>query len=301
YPFLNKVLTRFNEFNETVKGDKNENHYIILCNQIIGLSKGDKNVYNDFCVKLLRNLGHHSKASKYFNPNHERCNILYNWIYNTKKNDIHSNNIINECFDDYNRLMKHTDSMNRCSYFSHDRYVEPIKISILNIFYDNMDIIKGILTRPDDSKKNSCLKFVCECIKIYKDIYDSYCVSVDQTNEKHRTTCLRLGEIKNTYKWYFSNQDSLNSIIPSLDNINDDYLVKCTAYMTNKELSSERRTNLDTLSRLRITGPVEGSDGNLQDFLPTSLGEEGNSVKKTITTTVGTVAGASSLLALLYK
>ncbi|KMZ76944.1 hypothetical protein PVIIG_06518 [Plasmodium vivax India VII] len=108
YSFLGNVWTRFNEFNETVEGDEKNNHYFLLCDQIIDQTKGDKNVYKDFCMKLLRNLGHHSPSAKYFDPNHERCNILYNWIYNTKKDDIHLKNIIDKCFDDYNSLMKYT-------------------------------------------------------------------------------------------------------------------------------------------------------------------------------------------------
>ncbi|KMZ77081.1 hypothetical protein PVIIG_05515 [Plasmodium vivax India VII] len=176
-----------------------------------------------------------------------------------------------------------------------------MKINILNIFYDNMDIILGILKGQDDSQKNSCLKFVCECAKIYKDIYRSYCVNVDKNNAKHESTCLRLDQIKDTYKLYFTNQSSLNSIIPSLDNINDDYLVKCTAYMENKELASGGHARLDTLPRMRLSATDEDSKGQLESFLPTSLGDEGNSVKKTITTTIGTVAGASTILTLLYK
>ncbi|KMZ76634.1 hypothetical protein PVIIG_06401 [Plasmodium vivax India VII] len=176
-----------------------------------------------------------------------------------------------------------------------------MKINILNIFYDNMGIIKETLSGSDGSQKKSCLKFLCKCAKIYKDIYNSYCENVDKKNEKNERTCLKLDQIKNSYNLYFTIQDSLNSIIPSLDNNKDDYSVKCRTYQPDTELTSEGRTNSDTPPRMRTPGSAEGSDGNLENVLPTSLGNEGNSMKKSITTTIGTVAGASTILTLLYK
>ncbi|KMZ95763.1 hypothetical protein PVMG_05362 [Plasmodium vivax Mauritania I] len=302
YSFLKKVWNTYDEFDKPVEDFRDKITYGAVCNPFIKPYGEGKEEYKNFCMKLIRNLGFYTQDPEFFNPTFARCHILYSWLYNKSNNPKIPDSIILKSFDDYIYQMGKTVKGHKCSYdLYNNTYIEQMKINILNIFYDNMDIILGILKGQDDSQKNSCLKFVCECAKIYKDIYRSYCVNVDKNNAKHESTCLRLDQIKDTYKLYFTNQSSLNSIIPSLDNINDDYLVKCTAYMENKELASGGHARLDTLPRMRLSATDEDSKGQLEGFLPTSVGNEGNSVKKTITTTIGTVAGASTILTLLYK
>ncbi|KMZ83249.1 hypothetical protein PVBG_05219 [Plasmodium vivax Brazil I] len=300
HKIISNVWTRFNEFNETVEGDEKKNHYIILCNQIIGLSNGDKNVYNDFCVKLLRNLGHHSRGSKYFNPNHERCNILYNWIYNTKKDDIHTKNIIDKCFDDYNSLMKYTKSKNRCSHISHDNtYVEPIKISILNIFDANMGIIKETLAQVYNSTSSPSQKYVCECVKLYKEMYRKYCKVQNARNTEHEKTCERLNSFKTSYMEYFFNTLIKKDNIPSLDNVENEYSNNCISYKEKLEKASTEDENKDDLQPKLVMSGEEMPSFSLASTVDTR--NKGSPMSSTVSTALGTVAGTSSLLALLYK
>ncbi|KMZ83428.1 hypothetical protein PVBG_05940 [Plasmodium vivax Brazil I] len=302
YSFLKKFWNTYDEFDKPVEDFGDKIKYGAICDPFIKSYGNSIEEYRNFCMKLVRNLGFYEPKTEFFNPTFERCHILYSWLYNKSSNPKIPDNIISESFADYIYHMERTVKDHKCSYALYNNtYVEQIKLNKLNIFHDNMEIIKGILQGQDGSQKNSCLKFVCECAKLYKDIYGLYCVNKDQTNVKHKITCLKLDQIKDSYKMYFTNQGSLNSIIPSLDNINDDYLVKCTEYMENKELTSERGANLDTPSRMRMSATDEDSRGHLKENLPTSLGNEGNSMKKTITTTLGTVAGASTILTLLYK
>ncbi|KMZ77032.1 hypothetical protein PVIIG_05229 [Plasmodium vivax India VII] len=300
YLFLNTVWDTYNEFDKSVDGDPYKHMYEVLCNQFMMQLGENKEKHTNFCLKLVRNLGCYNSDSKYYNPNNDRCNILYNWIYNTKKNDIRSKIIIDKCFDDYNILMNYTTSMNRCSYISHDdTYVEPKKISILNIFDDNMSIIKEALAQEYNTTDSPSQKYVCECVKIYKEMYREYCNDKNSWNTKREKTCERLNNFKTTYMEYIFNKLDKNDKIPSLYNVEYSYSNKCKANEKNLERASTEFQNKDGLQ----SKIVMGGEGMSIFSLPSTDDVENqvSPMSRTVSTAVGTVAGASSILALLYK
>ncbi|KMZ96125.1 hypothetical protein PVNG_02133 [Plasmodium vivax North Korean] len=206
-----------------------------------------------FCLKLIRNLGCYPLVNnQYFDPKNDRCKILHYWIYNSVKNKQISNNLISDCFGDYKDHMNSISMTPNCPYHPYDdMYEEPMNMIILDIFQSNIHIIIDIVTRENYPTYLSVQQYICECVKIYKEMYNRYCPKVDAHNKKRNVTCDMLNTFKDTYKSFLSATQHKKYKIPSLDKVEADYL--------NIPMSS------------------------------------------TVSTAVGTVAGASSILALLYK
>ncbi|KMZ77182.1 hypothetical protein PVIIG_06376, partial [Plasmodium vivax India VII] len=111
-------------------------------------NKNQKSIgtYNSFCTKLLKNLGHISKNHKNTSKSHYHCNILYNWIYNSKKNHDISDDFINDCFEEHSRMGKTMHYNYSCDYNVHNMlYEEPMNMTLLNIFESNIETIGNTL------------------------------------------------------------------------------------------------------------------------------------------------------------
>ncbi|SCA81823.1 hypothetical protein PVC01_000042400, partial [Plasmodium vivax] len=293
YPFLNEVWTTYKKFDNTIEDDNNE--YNAICDfYVLKDLNEDKNKYRQFCKKLMRNLGYSSRDSKIYEFTSARCNILYYWIYNSINEEDNTYNILNQSFDVYNTYMDGIQNKKKCyNFLKYDVY-EPIKVTLLDIFYDNMHIIERILKTEKEEIKTPCRKFVCECLKIYKQMDGTYCHKRCEQGQKQNYTCLKLDIFSKAYKFFHDKLLGIDPKIPSLDNI-------------DKECPENKPT--DKLSRLSTLnqhgGPEhavrEDSDVSLRVNLATPLESTDSSMKKDITTTIGTVAGASSLLALLYR
>ncbi|CAG9474673.1 unnamed protein product [Plasmodium vivax] len=300
YPFLEKVWTTYKDFDKKVEDDKN--FYDNLCNYILDGPSEELRKYKGFCMKLMRNLGYFSRDSNIYEPTRERCNILYNWIYNSIEKHKTTNDVVNKCFKDYTDNMKYVLNIKKCSKLAHEgNFVEPIKITLLDIFDNNTPAIINTLNDENDLTSAPGQKFVCECVKIYKHMYKSYCLNNRQKSEKNGTTCLRLDNFNKTY-WHFINSlKGSKHNIPLLSDGDNELLTKCPQDKSYLELTSVKRQNaVPTLENGRLT--IAGYAGkSSEDGLPTPLESTDSSMKKNITTTFGTVAGASSLLAFLYR
>ncbi|KMZ76759.1 hypothetical protein PVIIG_05867 [Plasmodium vivax India VII] len=259
-------------------------------------------------MKLLRNLKYYADFSKYFKPTNERCDILYNWLNNSVKKDAINEKIINKCFEQYDVLKRIMKDDVKCSYkTNNENFEDPMNIILLNIFDYNMKIIKDTLTGNNMSEKIPCQKFVCDAIKIYNLMYKRYCPDKEQDSEKIKKTCLNLRNFKNSYDIFRRDLGSLKDYIPSLDGVDNEILDKCSLDAKKKLLASGEG---EMTGRTSVTGMdtlVENLDNSLPRGYPSGedspmpFGNGDNPMKKTITTTVGTVAGASSLIALLYR
>ncbi|KMZ76758.1 hypothetical protein PVIIG_05866 [Plasmodium vivax India VII] len=183
---------------------------------------------------------------------------------------------------------------------------------MLNIFDSNIIDIHKTLTDTAVSIYMPGLNFVCECFKIYKDRHNTMCLNIQPYDEKQRKTCDKLGTFENTYRLYLLKEESLVEKIPSFVNIEDEYKTKCKLPeqipllvprgvqdandMSSISYDGERRNGRSTLS----AGADENADGKLS-LDPNGQETTGSPISSTISTAVGTMAGASSVLALLYK
>ncbi|VUZ99395.1 PIR protein [Plasmodium vivax] len=299
YSFLKEIWKVYDEFDNTVEGDAHYYKYEGVCQPIVN-NYGDEQANDkNFCMKLVRNLGYHYSDPKYYKPNRDRCHILYNWIYNKKNNYKNPNEIITNCFDDYIKIMRHVKANNICSYDLYKSvYEDPMKMTILDIFNDNVKNIKTILMDKYDTGEFSPQNFVCEFVKIYKNIHNTYCATTDQREGKAKITCEKLKELKITYDNYLLRDEVIKNKIPSLDNDNE-YSNKCKSKTKELKAVTLNPGGVETFPQSR-----EDSGRNIGSFTPSAQDPDentGGSMSRTVSTALGTVAGASSILTLLYK
>ncbi|KMZ89781.1 hypothetical protein PVMG_04611 [Plasmodium vivax Mauritania I] len=268
-------------------------------------------------MKLFRNLKFYAHFTNHFQPTQERCDILYNWIKNAVRDDKIKENIIDKCFEEYDTAKEFMNDHIKCSYKSNNEgFEKPMNIILLNIFNNNIQIIKDTLIGRNASNKLSCQKFVCEAVKIYKDMYDTYCLNKKHVSGKLEKTCLKLSQFEKSYNIFHGDLGILKYYIPSLNDSVTEISTKCSSDEKMKLLAfggveipeytsvdgmTTRRGNSDDSSQRDLSGSPEVGGYPSGVDLSTPYGNGDNSMKKTITTTVGTVAGASSLLAFLYR
>ncbi|KMZ88545.1 hypothetical protein PVBG_04754 [Plasmodium vivax Brazil I] len=314
YSFLDNVWNKYNQFDNPVTHDENVRFYKAFCDPFMG-NIGDHNVEQEnFCLQLIRNLGCYPYGSRFFDPTPDNCKILHYWIYNSVRKHKISDKIITACFQDYIDYMRHIGRGHRCSYYSYDdMYEEPMNIIILDIFQSNINIIQNTLNREYVSTNFPLRKYICECIKIYKEMKPIYCPKSDAKSEKSNKTCEMLDTFKNTYESYLSSTQHENYKIKSLDNDEVEYLAMCPQDNNRSELTSESHgisSESASLNGVRDGGTVgissHGRGINDEANLFTSSTDDnvenkGSPMSRTVSTAVGTVAGASSVLALLYK
>ncbi|KMZ89768.1 hypothetical protein PVMG_04598 [Plasmodium vivax Mauritania I] len=298
YPFLEEVWSTYKYFDDT--NEEGNNKYDVLCsNYILNKIDEESSRYRGSCIRLMKNLRYFSSEADYYKLTKWRCNILFNWMYKLMNEQNITPNIINKCFEVYDDDMKSQKNDNKCHYFRDIKIHEPINITLLDIFDDNISTIKTALMNKDASISTNARNFVCECVNIYKYMNDTYCPKGKEKIEDNLSTCIKLGNFKDSYKLYLYDESDLRTIIPSLDNLDEDLLVKCSDKEEKLQLVSIGLGTPEGYQEHSSTEDFEGAKPYLG--MDTTLGNEDSPMRKTITTTIGTFAGASSLLALLYK
>ncbi|KMZ77334.1 hypothetical protein PVIIG_06026 [Plasmodium vivax India VII] len=292
----------YNKFNNNVYDGTTRNQYESLCHIIIKNVNEDVENYNDICMKLMRNLGHLSENPKDYVLSSDRCNILFHWLYTFLDKNKITYDIIDKSFETYDsvRLIKGNTNM-MCHYHKNNKLFEPTKITLLDIFDNNMNNIQKLLETEREEIKILCRKFVCECLKIYKHMKVSYCLRSSKKSQKHTDTCLKLSLFNSAYNIFHSKFVGIDPKIPSLDNIDSICLDTILPDELKSQLTSDQDEGQVNASRMGMTSALVYPNGTLADSLPLTHETVDSPMKKTITTTIGTVAGASSLLAFLYK
>ncbi|KMZ89722.1 hypothetical protein PVMG_04552 [Plasmodium vivax Mauritania I] len=257
--------------------------------------------HRNFCMKLLRNLGHYTAKSTYFNPDHDECNVLNYWIYNSVKKDSIPDDIIDKCFEDYYTHMGRMPLRPRCDNRSYNnKYKDPLNVIILDIFNYNMEIVKNIIDVGNDTPNYSLQRYICECVKLYHEMNRNYCNPSSKKDDESSNNCFLLNLLKQTYELYLSNKQNNNYKIPSLDDNQNKYLTECQKYLQEQTLDTTTVYHDLSIASSRTTSQdsIPGASASL-----TLPGGENQSspMSSTVSTALGTVAGASSILALLYK
>ncbi|KMZ77093.1 hypothetical protein PVIIG_06090 [Plasmodium vivax India VII] len=256
----NKVWDTYNEFDNPVEHDENKHWYDTFCDPFMKELGDDDKEHKNFCLKLIRNLGHYSKDFKFLKFKPEYCTNLNNWVYNSIKKYSIPKEIITGCYNDYKRFTVMTNNISICSYYSYeDIYEEPLNIIILNIFESNMHIIQNALDGRYDSIFLPLRMYICECIEIYKKMYKKYCPKMDTDSEKKKSTCDILESIKTTYNSFISGKSYQNNKMPSLENDTEEYFAMCPQYNPSSKLTLKENRRLPVLGSLTEV-KVEGTD-----------------------------------------
>ncbi|KMZ77043.1 hypothetical protein PVIIG_06221 [Plasmodium vivax India VII] len=234
-----KILDTYNKYDKTVDNIEYKHLYENACDMYINKLGDNMKEHRNFCMKLVRNLGHYTTTSSFFNPTHDDCNVLYYWIYNSVKKDSVPDKIIHKCFEDYITTMGNMQLQPRCYNHSYNNmYTEPLKVIKLDIFNSNMYIVKNIIDRKNDPTDSSLQSFICECVKLYYEMNRNYCHQSSQKDQKSSNICSLLSLLKTQYEWYIFKNKNKNYMIPSLDDMQNNYSTECQKYLQEQALDT---------------------------------------------------------------
>ncbi|SCA60370.1 VIR protein [Plasmodium vivax] len=300
FPFLRDVWKTIDDFDKDLNDDPKTNDYFVVCNQIIGKSEGEMEKHKGVCMKLVRNLGHRSKNDKFLTHSSERCNNLNNWIYYSMKKYQIPEKIIIGCFDDYEVLMKGINKDTRCYYYAYDNsYLEPTKIVELKIFHDNIHVIVDTLLHEYEINMINLQKYMCKYVNIYKELNSTHCSHNVKNTAKHEDTCNFLEKFRTSYMSYLYNKLDKKEVIPSLDDVEKEYTQKCFPSTLNVPVTAPLENDVH---ESHPSTEDLGEERNKYSYArPYNVEKPGSSMSRTVSTAVGTMAGASSIIALLYK
>ncbi|CAI7720785.1 Plasmodium vivax Vir protein, putative, partial [Plasmodium vivax] len=261
----------YEDFEKSVhEDDANVMRYDSTCHVSLDLGSTNYKKYKDFCMKLMRNLGAYSSGQELCRPKTERCKTLRNWLYNVIIDQNVPTDIISTIFKESKEIIGENCNMFMCDFSYNEKIKEPKKIIKLLNLIDNVNIFYDIMIDITKSDYCSCEKYINECVNIYKDMKNKYCT---KGNDKdiNRETCSYLDTFDTTYTNYLYKKLKLPAEIPSLTSTNDEYVGRCKTEQINSNPISTQHDN----------------PGTSQEFI--------------VKTTVGTMAGVSSVLALLYR
>ncbi|KMZ77240.1 hypothetical protein PVIIG_05193 [Plasmodium vivax India VII] len=235
-----KVWDTYKEFDNPVDGDQYKPRYEAFCNPLMQQLHNSKEEHKNFCLKLLRNFGHYSENSKFLKFSSKDCNYLNNWVYNSIKKYSIPDKIITECFDDFKSNMQGIGKKDMCLYFPYeDNYKEAMNIIILDIFQSNIDIVIDIVGRENSQTDFRMQNYICECVNIYKEMNKKYCSNTYDEDQKKKLTCISLNTFKGTYDSFLFSTQHKKYKIPSLYNVEEDYLNMCEKKAPKLALTSQ--------------------------------------------------------------
>ncbi|CAI7720810.1 PIR protein [Plasmodium vivax] len=269
YPFLNEIWNLYDNFDKSVGESGYNGVYRAICDNVTHKLGDDKERYYPFCLKLIRNLDPYCENQEVCILPSTRCNHVNNWLYNSKDKKNHNNKYINRDIFNLSGTIRPEIRNYACSYYSYDEnYEDPINIIRLRIFGDNIDVIKSILEKKSDPNNSSAQGYLCKFVQLHKKMYRSYCSDKPAKNHKEERTCGELDTLKRSYDTFLLGKQDISDKVPSLDAKEPEPLHIC---------------------------PPDKSELLLQDD-----DHSGSSTSK-IPATIGTMAGVSSVFALLYN
>ncbi|GAB69763.1 hypothetical protein PCYB_005120 [Plasmodium cynomolgi strain B] len=258
--------------------------FFYLCNSYINSYK-DITAYGqiiDICIKFLRNLKLlYSDSSQEFE---KYCNNIYYWLYY----EIMDNNLFDEKTLTVFLMQKEanggTTKNKDCSNMDlYNNLAEAENYVMLSIFNNNIHDIQDILKQKTYPEICSCQEFINQCVSLYKRIHKKYSPNCKYTNTT-LLTCLAVKMFKTNYEEYLS-EEKKKYEFPELSSSTDKNIniEECLLQTNGIELASVHSDQLDN--------PISFT-------VPTTLTEPAG---KTVPAAFGTIAGVSSVLALLYK
>ncbi|KMZ99272.1 hypothetical protein PVNG_02155 [Plasmodium vivax North Korean] len=288
------MVIAYNEFNKNIRDEER-----ILDATLIKLIKPMDANYEknrDIYYKLKRNLLLVLKTKHSIMSSNEYCTFLNQWIYHSKKKININEYPLSLYYELSHANIVRDGGKNICSYYPYDTtYEEPLDIIKLENFREDISIIKSILENENDSF-TSCQKYVCECFKIYKKLYQKYCQYDSEGDKKSKSTCDQLRTFNTSYMSFLFNR-GMNDKVPSLDDAGNVPFPVC--YESESESVTE--TALPVGEKSKLESPP-GPEAAAQQSGNSISADESEKTKPFNTSTiVSTVAGIPPFLALIYK
>ncbi|KMZ99285.1 hypothetical protein PVNG_02168 [Plasmodium vivax North Korean] len=272
YPFLKRIWENYG-YDEDVDESTTDVNIISLCNENTIYKNNLSGDRKNACKKLLRNFMLLRNNEINLADFDDWCKNFNNWIYY----EINPYNLTDDTV--YNILLEAQKKLTNlpykqyCSYKSVNENEHLQELIGLRIFNDNTPTFLSILKKESDQDYCYCQKFIEDCVNIYRYMIQHSC-SNQGTRSQTKEICKVISQFP-IYYTYLTNDSAIVKKIPNIHNgIREEKLLNCPSTDKTLEVPSSLDTGSDT------TVPKRDS---------------------TVPTALGTVAGASSVLALLYK
>ncbi|SCO72992.1 hypothetical protein, conserved [Plasmodium vivax] len=280
YPFL-KEIWKLYKIDVDPKETDNSNQLFSICNEYSMYKSNPTDNLKNACRKLLKKfeLLHANEIST--SEHNEWCNNINNWIYHEINPRILNDDIINHILiKAQENFFSHMPNKRFCSYTTLNKTHKPEDLNKLRIFNDNTSTFKTILLDKSLDYYCSCRNFVNDCVNIYKTLQSKHCNTT--INKDNRVTCEIVNNFNIYYGGYLYNTIGTQEKLPDLSSTTDINI--------NIE-DCKSQTNVKGLDSTR-------GDESSASAVSTTQAETAG---KTVPTAIGTIAGVSSVLALLYK
>ncbi|VUZ99423.1 PIR protein [Plasmodium vivax] len=295
YPFLNNMVTAYDEFNSAVIDDSStiESHM-----RLLKLWEWDVENHKDVFKKISRNLSLFLKKDTKISKE-DYCRFLYQWIYHTQKKYDINKYYISVFYQAVHDSIMSAGEIKSCPFYSYDKdYENSINIIKLQNFYNNIDTIAEVLMNkslPQEKDSHYCyaLRYANECVKIYRNMHERFCSGNKYSITKNQKTCSELGTFSSIYTNYLYNEGDINTKIPNLTSSENEKHFLCPS------------DELPTTEELKQgAGPALGmgtESGPGHSSVSVGVEQQNNAIKLNSTAVVGTMAGIPPFLALIYK
>ncbi|SCO65473.1 hypothetical protein PVT01_030028800, partial [Plasmodium vivax] len=279
YPFLKEIWKSYT-FEEDPKETDDKINLFSICNEhsMYKHEPSEKEKYA--CRKLLKNWKLLRSIQRSSSDQNEWCKNINNWLYYEINPYILNDDNIHSILGKAQRIFSYMLNEKYCSFTPLNVNHQPKELNKLRIFNENISTFNEILGKKSFDNYCSCINFVKDCINIYKNIKTKHCSTTIGVNDQR--TC----EIVNTfdiyYRGYLNNDIKIQEKLPDLSSTTDINvnIEKCMSQSNAKEVGFAQGDRSD--SSILSTTPAETAG-------------------KTVPTAIGTIAGVSSVLALLYK
>ncbi|KMZ83240.1 hypothetical protein PVBG_05210 [Plasmodium vivax Brazil I] len=274
YPFLKKIWENYG-YDEDLDESKDNFSTISLCNDDTIYGNNASNDKKNACKKLLKNFELLRINERDYTENTKWCNNLNNWIYNEINPYILTDAIVRKILNKAQPILNQLPNKRDCIYNYVKEQAHLEQIIELRIFNDNMKTFQSILKNESGPVYCSCQNFLQDCVNIYNDMKKPDCFRRG-TQLYSSELCIEINQFQYLYA-LLSNDNTIVKKIPDLYTGIREEELNCQSTVE----TLEAQPSVDSLSDARI--------------------QKTDSTASAVPTALGTVAGASSVLALLYK
>ncbi|VUZ96312.1 PIR protein [Plasmodium vivax] len=303
YPFLNNMVTAYDEFNSAVTDDDSSTieSLVSVLKSWGGYEEKHKDIYKKLTRNLLLLLNREYKKMS----NTDFCRFLYQWVYHNKKKYNINEFYISLFYMTIHDSIVQLGAIKKCPYSTYDNDYEISKNIIkLQNFYSDIDTIeKTLMNESLPQKKDShycyAQRYANECVKIYRNMHNTFCSgdkSLIPTNEK---ICSVLSTFNRIYTDFLFNKGDIKNKIPDLSSNESEKHFLCPL--------DEPSSGLDLTQRL---GRAQGL-GQAQEMMSESgqghrsvsvgIEQPANPAPLNSTAVVGTMIGIPPFLGLIYR
>ncbi|KMZ83223.1 hypothetical protein PVBG_05193 [Plasmodium vivax Brazil I] len=267
-------------FEEDPNEASDKNNLFPICEENSVYGRTPKEYQKKACKKLLKNW--HLLRSTIRNPSNQNewCNNINNWIYYEINPYSLNDDNIKIILQEAQPTFIHMPNKEYCPFTDLNVNHEPKELNKLRIFNEHTSTFKDILTKKSSDYYCSCRNFIKDCINIYRTLQNKHCNTT--INNDNRVTCNILKNFNIFYGGFLYNAIGTQENLPDLSATTD-------ININNEECRSQ--------ANAKALGSVHGDqmDSSTVSTTPTKT------AGKTMPTAIGTIAGVSSVLALLYK